>query len=245
MALASSCLTDHIVRDAPFAGNVHQIQTIQAFDADEHAHNLTDWEQSYDQITPGHFHGTLAELQLPQMQVFRENTSQAVRQSCCVWPDTFWFGMPEQTGQTRINGRLAGQDAIMVRPGHCEFELLTPADYAIFGIVVRRNALLQAADQMDCRLDWTQLAGAEPCNIVSRTCSISVRCSTCVSSASTVHAGICGKTCQTPGRCAMLRQIGASGISASSPAITGNYLGRVRRNRCASVRIDTWSGEFS
>jgi AraC family transcriptional regulator, ethanolamine operon transcriptional activator len=161
MALASSGLSDHIVRDAPFAGNVHQIRTIQAFDADEHAHNLTDWEQSYDQITPGHFHGTLAELQLPQMQVFRENTSQAVRQSCCVWPDTFWFGMPEQTGQTRINGRLAGQDAIMVRPGHCEFELLTPADYAIFGIVVRRNALLQAADQMDCRLDWTQLAGAE------------------------------------------------------------------------------------
>ncbi len=38
-------------------------------DADEHAHDLTNWEQSYDQITPGRFHGALAELQLPQMQV--------------------------------------------------------------------------------------------------------------------------------------------------------------------------------
>lgn len=161
MALASSGLSDHIVRDAPFAGDAHQIRTIQAFDADEHAHNLTDWEQSYDQITPGHFHGTLAELQLPQMQVFRECTSQAVRQSCCVWPDTFWFGLPEQTGHTRINGRLAGLNAIMVRPGNCEFELVTPADYAIYGIVIRRNALLSAAEQMGCRLDWTQLAGAE------------------------------------------------------------------------------------
>jgi len=78
MTLASSCYTDSMAFDAPFAGNMHQIRTVDAFDADEHAHNLTDWEQSYDQITRGRFHGTLAELQLPQMQVFRECASQAV-----------------------------------------------------------------------------------------------------------------------------------------------------------------------
>lgn len=161
MALASSCLTDHIVRDAPFACNAHQIRTVEAFDADEHAHNLTDWEQSYDQITPGHFHGTLAELQLPQMQVFLECTSQAVRQSCCVWPDAFWFGLPEQSDQTRINGRLAGEHAVMVRPGDCEFELVTPSDYTIYGIVIRREALLQAAELSGSRIDWAQLTSAE------------------------------------------------------------------------------------
>jgi AraC family ethanolamine operon transcriptional activator len=161
MALASSCLTDHIVRDAPFACNAHQIRTVEAFDADEHAHNLTDWEQSYDQITPGHFHGTLAELQLPQMQVFLECTSQAVRQSCCVWPDAFWFGLPEHSDQTRINGRLAGEHAIMVRPGDCEFELITPSDYTIYGIVIRREALLQAAELSGSRIDWAQLTSAE------------------------------------------------------------------------------------
>ncbi|MDO8251755.1 MAG: helix-turn-helix domain-containing protein [Rhodoferax sp.] len=165
MALAFSVLPRQIALDAPFPGNSHQIRTIEAIDADEHARNLTNWEQSYDQITPGQFHGALTELQLPQMQVFRECTSQAVRQSCCVWPEAFWFGLTEHTGHTRINGRLAGQNAIMVRPGNCEFELVTPADYAIYGIVIRRNALLSAADQMGCRLDWTQLAGAEVMNV--------------------------------------------------------------------------------
>ena len=161
MAPASSCYTDSMALDAPFAGNAHQIRTIEAFDADEHAHNLTDWEQSYDQITRGRFHGSLAELQLPQMQVFRECTSQAVRQSCCVWPDAFWFGLPEQSDQTRINGRLAGEHAIMVRPGNCEFELVTPPDYAIYGIVIRREALLQAAEVSGSHIDWAQLTRAE------------------------------------------------------------------------------------
>lgn len=161
MASASSCHAAPMALNAPLPGNLHQIRTVEAFDADEHAHNLTDWEQSYDQITSGPFHGTLSELQLPQMQVFRECTSQAVRQSCCVWPDAFWFGLPEQSGQTRINGRLAGEQTLMVRPGNCEFELVTPPDYAIYGIVIRRHTLLQATEQSGSQIDWAQLAHAE------------------------------------------------------------------------------------
>lgn len=150
---------------APLLNSLHQIRTVEAHDADDHARNLTAWEQSYDQITPGQFHGVLAELQMPQMQVFLEQTSQAVRQSCCVWPDAFWFGLQGSADGGRINGRINGRlgdaDTIMVRPGNCEFELVTPADYAIYGIVIQRNALLDAADQMGCRIDWTQLASAE------------------------------------------------------------------------------------
>jgi AraC family ethanolamine operon transcriptional activator len=166
-----SCHPTSQAVDAPFAGSTHQIRTVEAFDADEHAHNLTDWEQSYDQITPGRFHGTLAELQLPQMQVFRECTSQAVRQSCCVWPDAFWFGLPEQSDQTRINGRLAGEHAVMVRPGDCEFELVTPPDYAIYGIVIRREALLQAAELSSSQIDWAQLARAEVMHVDNASCA--------------------------------------------------------------------------
>lgn len=150
---------------APLHNGVHQIRTVEAHDADDHARNLTAWEQSYDQITPGQFRGVLAELQMPQMQVFLEQTSQAVRQSCCVWPDAFWFGLQGGADGARpsgrINGRLGDADTIMVRPGNCEFELVTPADYAIYGIVIQRNALLAAADRMGCRIDWTQLASAE------------------------------------------------------------------------------------
>ena len=161
MAPASACPMPTRELNAPLMGGAHQLRMVEAFDADEHAHNLTNWEQSYDQITCGTFHGTLTELQLPQMQVFRECTSQAVRQSCCVWPDAFWFGLPEHSDQTRINGRRAGEKTIMVRPGACEFELLTPPDYAIYGIVIRQEALLQAAEQSASQVNWAQLHGAE------------------------------------------------------------------------------------
>lgn len=158
---AASAHAEHTRSIAPFLGDAHRVRAVYAADADEHAHNLTNWEQSYDQITPGRFHGALAELQLPQMQVFRESISQAVRQSCCVWPETFWFGLADQGADSRINGRLASGDKIMVRPGHCEFELVTPADHAIYGIVIQRDTLMNAADQTGCQVDWGQLAGAE------------------------------------------------------------------------------------
>jgi AraC family ethanolamine operon transcriptional activator len=140
-------------------------RTIEAHDADEHAHNLTAWEQHYDQLSAGAFVGRLTELHLPHMQVFREGTSQALRQSCRVWSDAFWFGVPDlaspQPAPTRINGRLHGAHDIMVRPGDQPFELLTPDQHSLLGIVVQREALVQAAQQQGCRVDWHALQEAE------------------------------------------------------------------------------------
>ena len=161
MSLSSFLAVDPSPTAAPSPGTTHQFRASQAHDADEHAHNLTNWEQSYDQITPGCFQGSLVELQLPHTQVFRESMSHAVRQSCCVWPEAFWFGLTDQMNDTRINGRLAGAEQIMVRPGHCEFELMTPADHTIYGIVIQRDALVAAADRLGCQVDWAQLGRAE------------------------------------------------------------------------------------
>lgn len=137
------------------------LRIVEAVDADEHAANLTNWEQCYDQTTAGVFHGLLEEIQLPGLQVFRESTSQGMRQSCCVWPDALWFGLPYSTQTTRINGRSAPTESVLVRPGDCEFELLTPADYTIFGVVVRKDTLERAAQQLGYVLDWEQLRRSE------------------------------------------------------------------------------------
>jgi AraC family ethanolamine operon transcriptional activator len=137
------------------------LRIVEAGDADEHAANLTDWEQCYDQTTCGTFHGLLEEIQLPGLQVFRESTSQGMRQSCCVWPDALWFGLPYSADITRINGRVAPTHSVLVRPGHREFELVTPADYTIFGMVVRRDTLQQAAKEGGFDVDWHSLEAAE------------------------------------------------------------------------------------
>ncbi|WP_254451817.1 helix-turn-helix domain-containing protein [Duganella vulcania] len=132
-----------------------------AHDADELASKLTNWQQSYDQISSGLFHGALTELRLPQLQVFRESLSQSVRQSCRVWPDAIWFGLPDHGATTRINGRQTAADWIMVQPGNVEFELVTPSAYSIFGIVASRELLAETARRHGCQVDWERVQSAE------------------------------------------------------------------------------------
>jgi AraC family transcriptional regulator, ethanolamine operon transcriptional activator len=115
-----------------------------ATDADDHAANLTGWKQAYDQLAPGRFRGTLRELWLSsQLQIFEETTSHAVRQSCEVWKDAFWFGIPVGDGPPgRIGLRALERRDIAVRPGGIEFELMTPSSFRILGLVVEKQLLL-------------------------------------------------------------------------------------------------------
>ena len=58
--------------------NVHQRQTTDVY---EHALTITAWQQIYDQLHPGKFHGEFTEILLDDIQVFREYTGLALRQS--------------------------------------------------------------------------------------------------------------------------------------------------------------------
>lgn len=145
----------------PFLHSAPTLRTVLTQSADELARNLTDWEQSYDQMTAGSFRGLLTEWRTPQLQIFREEISQSVRQSCKVWDGALWFGFPEQGDGTRINGRPLEPGCVMVRPGGSAFELLTPSSHAIYGIVVGRDTLMRAALRSGCDVDWDGLTGAE------------------------------------------------------------------------------------
>ena len=105
--------------------NVHQRRTTDVY---EHALTITAWQQIYDQLHPGKFHGEFTEILLDDIQVFREYTGLALRQSCLVWPNSFWFGIPATRGeQGFIGSQCLGSAEIATRPGGTEFELSTPA----------------------------------------------------------------------------------------------------------------------
>lgn len=123
----------------------------EARDADEHAHNLTDWRQEYDQISAGAFYGRIDEVQLGEMQVFKEHTSQALRQQCNVWPESLWIGIPVSQA-CRINGRPVSVDEVMCQPGHHDFELVTPQTFDIYGLVVSRRLLESSAGERGLEL---------------------------------------------------------------------------------------------
>lgn len=120
----------------------HGFYSHTATDVDDQALSLTGWCQLYDQLAPGRFSGSIHELWIGRMQIFHEATSHTLRQSCVVDSESWWFGIP----MTRSEGcKLAsfsiGEDTIAMRPGHSQFELLTPNNFEILGIVVNRKDL--------------------------------------------------------------------------------------------------------
>ncbi|AOK30790.1 AraC family transcriptional regulator [Burkholderia singularis] len=126
-----------------------------AHDADEQARNLIGWRQAYDQLAAGRFIGTLTELPLDTMKLFRETTSHTLRQACEVRGDAYWFGIPlARDGAARIDAQPIAADALALRPGNVEFELLTPAQFSIYGVVVRGAVLRRYAREVErCELD--------------------------------------------------------------------------------------------
>ncbi len=130
----------------------------EATDADQHAHNLTNWQQQYDQVGAGKFYGHIMEIQLEELQVFKEHTSQAMRQSCNVWSDSIWLGLPHDIDQeSRINGKRISKQHIMCRPGDNEFELVTPANFDIYGLVVSQTKIINTANAQQLDINWPAL----------------------------------------------------------------------------------------
>lgn len=136
----------------PFAARTAEarVQRSVAHDADEQARNLHGWRQVYDQLSAGRFTGTIEELFLDRMTVFREVTSHTLRQTCEVTSDAYWFGIARcDDGLGRVDGHVIARDALAFRPGGTEFELLTPAGYEFYGLVVKGDVLRRYAAEVE------------------------------------------------------------------------------------------------
>ncbi|UTV99986.1 helix-turn-helix domain-containing protein [Marinomonas rhizomae] len=137
---------------------VPKVRLSEAHDADLHASNLTNWQQEYDQTSRGSFYGRIVELPFDGLQVFCEHTSQSLQQKCVVWPDSVWLGIPlVDQEESRINGLTIHENNIMCRPGDCDFQLSTPQDYDLYGLVVDQSKLMKMALIHGVDLNWTEL----------------------------------------------------------------------------------------
>ncbi|MBK0167388.1 HTH-type transcriptional regulator EutR [Klebsiella sp. S69] len=126
--------------------NVHHRRTTDVY---EHALSITAWQQIYDQLNPGKFYGEFTEILLDDIQVFREYTGLALRQSCMVWPNSFWFGIPATSGEKGFIGSQGiGRTGIATRTGGTEFELSTPDDYTILGVVISEDVISRQGDSL-------------------------------------------------------------------------------------------------
>ncbi len=111
------------------------------FDINQQAQSLGQWEQRYNQHSGGVFNGYLDELKVAGLHFFEEFTNQTLQQQCCVKADNLWLGFSLQPQRPKINNNeiLAGQ--IMTRSSGIEFELITPEDFHIYGLVLNKKNL--------------------------------------------------------------------------------------------------------
>lgn len=121
-----------------------QVTHTRAHDADEHAQNLSQWDQRYDQLSSGNFEGCVTELWLPHSQIFVERANRQLRQTCAAWPESVWFGIPAaEDGQMSMGSRQLSSNSVCVRDGGAEFDLMTAPDFDLYGVVVNRSAFAE------------------------------------------------------------------------------------------------------
>lgn len=126
-----------------------------SFDVNQQADSLVKWEQRYDQHSQGAFHGYLDELLLGGIHLFEEYTNQILLQQCCVNEQSLWLGFSLQSQRPKINGTQIEEGQLMIRPSGVEFELITPQDFHIFGLVLDSQVLSNELVGLDADL-WTE-----------------------------------------------------------------------------------------
>lgn len=123
------------------------VNIYETHDCFEQACAITAWQQLYDQLSPGDFSGQLRELWLDQLQCFEEYTNRALRQSCIVWPGAYWFGVPiPNQPNAACEGSPLEDNLIAISWGGAEFELTTPDDFHIMGLVIPHDELTAYAN---------------------------------------------------------------------------------------------------
>ena len=121
-------------------------------DIDEQAAGLRDWNQVYEQMTPGRFVGGLHEMCFAGIQLFHESTSQAVHEAGAPWPGARAFGVPvRMDGVGRFRGEPVDADALVTLGARDELDFYTPRGFEIFGLVVDERALEAHARQVEHR----------------------------------------------------------------------------------------------
>ncbi|TEW53569.1 hypothetical protein E2R68_12175 [Psychromonas sp. RZ22] len=140
------------------------------FDVNQQAESLSQWEQHYNQHGSGIFNGYLDELKLEGIHFFEEFTSRILQQECNVKEESLWLGFSQQAQRPRINNDKILTDQIMTRPSNIPFELITPSDFHIYGLVINKATLYNGMFGSDLEL-WqkinTKITASKPNHYVS------------------------------------------------------------------------------
>ncbi len=121
-------------------------------DADEQAACLRDWDQVYEQLTPGQFRGRFMEIWFRGIQLFREITNQSVHEAGLMRAGDRVLGVPvAMEGQGYFCGRPIAHDSIMTMRGGDEMDFRAPEHFDIIAVSIPVHVLAGYAKDIEHR----------------------------------------------------------------------------------------------
>ncbi len=144
----------------PIQDSAGSLLQASSTDVDEHCASLGRWRLNYDQISAGAFAGSFTQLSLPRVEVFREITSQQVRQYGQLGAGSFGIGLPwHGDGEVNCNGASAA-GAKVIACIDAEVDMCTPKAFEFRGVVTSAALIEELAASLDIELPrsvWHQL----------------------------------------------------------------------------------------
>ena len=138
------------MRSQPIQQKSHPagLQSVAVTDANVLANSLSQWQQEYLQISPGPFAGSVTEISVGGVQIFREVMNQAVDQHGQTLPGKFALGIPVSL---RGHGYWCGKeldciDSVFFLRPDSELKFKTPGYSDIYGACVDIEAFRKYSD---------------------------------------------------------------------------------------------------
>lgn len=139
------------------------VTRVTSADVEEQAASLRDWDQVYEQITPGRFVGLLQATGFGAVQLFREATNQAIHEAGSPRRGRRAVGVPVRAaGAGRFCGEPVDGHAVVTIAAGEELDFYAPRDFEILGVVVDERRLEEHARQVEHR----DLCGAPRCGVL-------------------------------------------------------------------------------
>ena len=125
-------------------GTPAQLHAARTCDVDEQAALLQGWNQRYEQISAGSFHGSVRVLNLGPIQVLQEFTNQALHQTGALHPGQLALGLPRGLqGNAMFCNRACSEANAIVFSGATPFEFVSPGGLEMLDFVVERSCLAE------------------------------------------------------------------------------------------------------
>jgi len=130
----------HIQAPSPYS-----YQRRQTADSDEHAAALGEWDQTYDQLSPGQFEGKVIDIWFEGLQLFRETTNRSVSQAGTTWKGSYVVGIPvNMKGSGLFAKQVLTPDSMLTFHSDKDFTLTTPEHFDVVALAIPEKILIEA-----------------------------------------------------------------------------------------------------